>query len=437
MLFRSIPAEPGNQPLSLAGSFDLAELGIGGSTMVNDFMIDNGFVYITSAARRTVGPARLHILDISTDPANPSFVSSTDIGEVDYTSEKLPHLALAKKDDDIFITGPFADYTSLKVVNVADPEVPEVTDSWNDFRIAKIAVSGDYAYVTDDSSTLHVMRITDPGNPQEEGSARISMPAYYNKDFNVRVIGNRAYLNMWDFYAVSIMDVSNPSLPDETGQVEFGHCLTDVGVTGSRAYASVWDYLQFYVVDISTLSSPEVISRTEVKGSAWGIDVTEDYAFLAMGASTTGADDSGGLVIFDINNPAAPLGRSPAWNPVTGNHDVQVYADPGETRAYVVVGRPMTGAATPDQLSTNPGLRIVDFSSATDPVELGAYHFPAPEGGGDPPQGMGVHKVGDYAYLAADEGGLFILNVAQPAAPTLEYQWNPRSEEHTSELQSH
>ena len=427
LLVIQIPADPGNQPLSLVGSFDLADLGIGGANPVNDFMIGDGFAYLTSAERRTVGPARLHILDISTNPISPSFVSSTDIGEVDYTREKLPHLAMAKKDDDIFVTGPFTDYTYLKVVNVADPEMAEVTDSWTDFRIAKIAISGNYAYVTDDLSTLHIMQITDPGNPQEKGSARISMPDYYNKDFYVRVLGDRAYLNMWDFYAVSIMDVSNPSSPDETGQVEFGHCLTDVGVTGSRAYASVWDYLQFYVADISSPSSPEVIIRAEVKGYAWGIDVTEDYAFLAMGASTTGAADSGGLVIFDINNPATPLGRSPAWNPVTGNHDVQVYADPGETRAYVVVGRPMTGASNPDHLSVTPGLRIVDFSSATSPMELGSYHFPAPEGGGDPPQGMGVHKDGDYAYLAADEGGLFILNISQPATPALEYQWNPSS----------
>lgn len=425
LLVIEIPADPGNQDLTLVGSFDLAGLGVGGANLINGFMVSEGFAYLSSSERRTVGPAHLHILNISTNPASPTFVGSTDIGEVDYTREKRPQLALARKGDDVYVTGPFTDYSYLKVVDVSNPEVPEVTDSWSDFLIVNIDISGDYAYVTDASSTLHILKITDPGNPEKFGSKRMEMPAYYNKEFEVKVVGDRAYLHMWDCYAVGIMDISDVSAPDEIGQVEFGHCLTDVSVTDSYACASVWNYLQFYLVDIGLPQSPAVVARSEVKGYAWGIDTYGDYAFLAMGASTTGDADSGGLAIFDINNPAAPVGHSPAWAPATANHDVQVYVDPAAQLAYVVVGTPLTEASNPDHRSITPGLRIVDFSTVTSPVEIGAYFFPAPAGGGDPPQGRAVHQAGDYAYVAADEGGLFILNISEPATPTLASQWNP------------
>ena len=175
----------------------------------------------------------------------------------------------------------------------------------------------------------------------------------YDTPAHLETSGNYLYVGG---NALVIVDVSNVSTPGEIGRVEFGHCLTDVSISDSHAYASVWDYLQFYVVEMDPIDSPEVVTRAEVKGYAWGIDTYGDYAFPAMGASTTGTADSGGLAIFDINNPETPLGHSPAWDPATGNHDVQVYVDPAEMLAYVVVGAPLTEASSPDHRSVTPGL---------------------------------------------------------------------------------
>ncbi len=76
---------------------------------------------------------------------------------------------------------------------------------------------------------------------------------------------------------------------------------------------------------------------------------------------------------------------------------------PGEANDIAVSGSLVYLAAT------TGGLRIVDLSSPTRPVELGSYIPPR--------HAYGVSIDPPYAYLAAAEAGLRIVDVSNPAAP--------------------
>jgi hypothetical protein len=58
----------------------------------------------------------------------------------------------------------------------------------------------------------------------------------------------------------------------------------------------------------------------------------------------------------------------------------------------------------------NGGLRIIDIANPAAPAEVGFYDTP-----GD---ACGVALAGNYAYVAVEQSGLLIINIADPAAPT-------------------
>jgi hypothetical protein len=119
-----------------------------------------------------------------------------------------------------------------------------------------------------------------------------------------------------------------------------------------------------------------------VRGEAQSVQVVGDLAYLAIGA--------GGLVIFDISNPAAPvrLGGLDTSGFATG---VQVVGN----LAYVA--------------DNDAGLQILDVSNPAAPVRRGGFDTSG--------SAQGVQVVGNLAYVADGGSGLQILDVSNPAAP--------------------
>ncbi len=58
------------------------------------------------------------------------------------------------------------------------------------------------------------------------------------------------------------------------------------------------------------------------------------------------------------------------------------------------------------------GLQVLDVSDPTHPTEVGGYNTPG--------EAFGVYIKGDYAYVADNEEGLTILDISNPIDPTLE-----------------
>lgn len=242
------------------------------------------------------------------------------------------------------------------------------------------------------------------------------------------MFGNYAFLFNIDNYAVYTFDVSSPCNTTLIDTIPFAHDWKDIAASDTNSvFASVWNFYQLYSLDVSNVMNPVISHRTEVKGSGWGIDVKNNFAYLAMGMQNPNylpPTKSGGLIVYDISNLNQPLEKG--WNPPdTLNNDVQVFVNPQSNLAYVIAGQPNSeGESFENHSSNNPGLRIVDVSNPNSLVQLGEINIT--------PQCRGIFQKGNYAYIAAsslesitviDTSGLYIVDVSNPANPYVVGKW--------------
>ncbi|MTJ23844.1 DUF4347 domain-containing protein [Dolichospermum sp. UHCC 0352] len=130
--------------------------------------------------------------------------------------------------------------------------------------------------------------------------------------------------------------------------------------------------------------APTLVGNYNTSGSAWGVQVVGNYAYVG--------DWNSGLQIIDISNPTTPT--------LKGNYDTPNYA----------IGVQVVGnyAYVADYYS---GLQIIDISNPTTPTLKGNYDT---SGGA-----IGVQVVGNYAYVADESSGLQIIDISNPTTPTL------------------
>ncbi|MCG2812537.1 MAG: hypothetical protein L6428_13970 [Candidatus Aminicenantes bacterium] len=433
-----IAGDPGHPRLQPEGTFDLGPLGIYGglprSDYVHDFHADGGHLYLTTARPRQENePAKLHILDVSSRPAQPVFVSTTSFANVD-SLRTIPYLEMAQHGNLLLINGPFLEpgqgWSVVKVVDIQDPHRVQVLGGWspavsNGKTLYKLAVSGNRAFATDSARRFLSFDVSDPTHPGQLAAARLPMPEDHPaREFRIHLSGGRAFLYFADYYAVMVFDVSREGLLPLLSEIPFGHAHQDVSAEGTRVYAAVWDWMQLYTLDPWNGTPGHVLQRTPVWGSAWGIKVMNGRAYMAMGASTVGDSRIGGLHVFELGSPDRLLAQVPAREPVMENVDVDVDVQngPGRNLAYVVVGQPH--AFTEERTSVEPGLRIIDLDE-NPPREIGFCPFAPDHPGGAPPQGRAVHKPeGIYAYVAAKEAGLLIVDVSDPSQPREVVRWH-------------
>lgn len=116
-------------------------------------------------------------------------------------------------------------------------------------------------------------------------------------------------------------------------------------------------------------------------GKIYGVDVQGDYAYMGEG---------GCLTILNIANPGSPVvvGRTATMRDLV--YGVTVFGD----YAYIA--------------NYTGGLRIIDISDPTNPVEVGFYDTPG--------YSNYVDVSGIYAYVA-DRDSLRIINISNPSTP--------------------
>ncbi len=98
---------------------------------------------------------------------------------------------------------------------------------------------------------------------------------------------------------LKLADLTNPAAPSALGALALPTEIRSIAVSGSYAYVSDVDTL--FVVDVLDPAHPAVLGSTPA--IAFDIVVDGTRAFVAAGA--------GGLLVFDVSNPAAPsrIGR--------------------------------------------------------------------------------------------------------------------------------
>jgi len=202
--------------------------------------------------------------------------------------------------------------------------------------------------------------------------------------YHVFINDNYAYIGD-GLEGLRIIDISNPSLPEEIGVWDIGHLVSGVFVTGFMA----WVACQFYglhLIEVSTPSSPVDIAAWDISGTSDVTDevfISDDYAYVI--------DVLSGLRIIDISSPLTPFLVGSAY--ITGANNVYVNGD----YAYVIADE------SPD------GLRIIDVSSPSSPFQVGFYDIEEP---------IDIYVYGTYAYVTTRYDGLRIIDVSTPSSPS-------------------
>lgn len=346
------------------------------------------------------------IIDIS-DPTNPVPISSYDTNNA---------MDVAVSNNYAFV----ADGSrGIKVIDLTDPLQPIEFASLPGGEALSLAVSDNFAYVAD-SSGLRVVNILIQGSSKEVASCRTGGRAY-----DLELNGNYAYIAGHQ-QGLQIIDISDPLSVDDDSLIATSETLyaSDLAVRGSHAYVADGRG-GLKIIDVSPArdglnnTRPRLIASADSGNNTRGIAIQQDYVFLA--------DETSGLQIFDISDPARPLrvASVATINPrdvaVTGSHAFTIGADGMKVIDIANLNEPRIAAAYESgpgsalelkgntaYMVTSSGLLLLDVSEPLKPVKSGFYASKYSED---------VYIENNYAYLAEGYKGLTILDISDPANP--------------------
>lgn len=204
----------------------------------------------------------------------------------------------------IAINGQYAYVTSrtdgLKIINISNPENPVLVHTPQASDIdGRITISGTYIYTATDS-----LRVYDIGNPTQP--ILVANGGSVCKASELIVVDELLYMAAGDC-GVYIFDISDPLNPVQVANYsDLGISAVDIDVIGDFVYI-VDGYglikhppLDFpaslMVVDISELSNPQIVSVNNMY-HAMSVSHEGDHAFVSEGWE---------LSVFDISNVATP-----------------------------------------------------------------------------------------------------------------------------------
>jgi hypothetical protein len=372
-------------------------------------------LYISGSYAYIVDTFGFWIIDIS-DPSNPIQTDSIDIIGAAGVFVMYPHAYVASVD-----VGVPTGWQGLWVLDVSNPDNAIVLVHNDTIQYAiDVYVSGQYAYISNQSGGLKIFDVSDASNPIEIGYYDTSGSAY-----EVELIGPNAFVAD-GLEGFKIIDVSDPTSPFEIGAYT-DNAARKVHLSGSYVYvAGVED--GFHIVDISSLINPVESGSYRAQGIPMDVFISDSKAYIAVSGDIF--TESTGLWIVDITSPSDPE--------ILGNYDT-----PGNARnlyvegnyAYIADGDHglrVISVANPNNPSEvgelitpnaadvyivdsnayladwNEGLKVIDISTPSNPIEIGSYQDYG---------GAAVHVSGSYAYMAAGANGLRIINVTTPSNP--------------------
>ncbi len=189
--------------------------------------------------------------------------------------------------------------------------------------------------------------------------------------------------------ALLIYDTS--SLANPIGELSLQDVVSDIKVVGNKAYLAN-DNKGLQIIDVSNPAKPSVLgSYDEYEGSG-------SSAFIGLdvfGNLVCTADHWEGLKTLDVSNPDSPVLRSTQGFSYF-ERDVKVSG----TVAFVISSHRPHGAL----------LNAVNVTDPDSPVVIGSLSLPLA------PSRLALSSDSHYAYIAAEEGGLIIVDIADPGA---------------------
>jgi hypothetical protein len=292
---------------------------------------------------------------------------------------------------DLEVVGHYAflanEFDGLKVVDFADSTNPVVVDSLPTLGLTMgIAISsnGAYAYTAERGGGVQVVNISDPTNIYQEGVCSLSNPVF-DVSSSGRIVSGAADV----FVIVNVSSPSNPYLVASNDHPPGNHQV--IKSQGDYLYIGTQGSLR--ILDIGDITNPTEVgtySLPQRQTNLKGLDIAGNYAFIGRG--------DGVFQILDISDPASPqpLGSCNL------SGDIQDLVVEGDY-AYV----------------TSDLLFLVNVSNVSAPTLVSTYDP------GGPGLLLGIEVVGNYAHIANDLQGLFIVDVSDPFNPSFVSQLNP------------
>jgi hypothetical protein len=279
----------------------------------------------------------------------------------------------------------------LQVLNVSNPSSPSeisfvpITDSYG------LCSEGNNTYV---ASSYDGLRVYDTSNPTSINEVGYYKPTIFRQATDVFIKDNKAYIVGWDYGAgLSIIDVSNPTIPSNSILDTPGSAN---GVDIKNNYAYVADYGSMKVVNIQNVMAPANISSFPSLGSAKDIVTSNKYAYLA--------NQYHGIQIINIENPASPYQVSQITSNLLDYIDI---TDIFLLSNYLYV-------AEYDEIT------VINTNVPSNPSKVASYW---------PLSNLtGIYVLGNYIYCAEENHGLMIFNnpFSQDSPPNIQIT-NPQN----------
>ena len=230
----------------------------------------------------------------------------------------------------------------------------------------------------------------------------------------ISVFDNYAYVVSGFDNSLSIIDISDPTNPQEIGvTTRLFNFSCSVYVSGNYAYVTSSNDNSLFIIDISDKTNPIKVGQiqdTESGGTAQVLDNPINISVSGFYAYVVSRDDDG-LSIIDISDPTNPTevgyiqdnGQGGTAQVLDDARDVYISGN----YAYVTA-------------SIDDGLSIIDISDPTNPTEVG--YIQDTEQGGTAQvldSAHGVYISGNYAYVTSHyDEGLSIIDISDPTNPT-------------------
>lgn len=342
----------------------------------------------------------------------------------------------------------------LVIFDISDPSKPVRIANYNpggDSFTREVQVYGKYAYVA--GQAIHVVDVSNPAAPVQAGQVSGSAGYYYN----LAVAWPYLY-SLGTFGSFFVFNISNPAAPtlvSTTGVANCGNCFPSRLLAFGPLLTAGCECSSPFLIDAQNPSTPTLVGRMSqnqyakrmaIKGSllamtdsySGGLDLytlaprppvpaqggtfsagtysyTTGFApWLRMGIAT---NKQSGLNILDVStNPNAPT----QWQAYSLPGAVGVYADRSTAYAYVPQSVYNSGTGFNDAQLT-----AIDISNPANPTPANGSVSMA----GCPMMNFAntrcdcsayqVDVQGGFAYVATGLGGIAVVDVRIPQAPTL------------------
>ena len=393
----------------------------------------------------------LWIVDV-TDPQNPAEVTQF---QTSYYS-----IDVVLRDTLLFIADSSPDQpassAALTIVNVADRTNPVLLKSMDFFgNVTDVDVYGNVASITNDGF-VRTIDVSDPGNPAELG------------EYQVRGIASKVAVANGLVFSVDIedeytgpdnfqlLDISSPDNPVPSGRLDLNEKVTGV-VCGKdcafaigstiRSISPGKSFQESSYVTAGTVEGAELDGDTLLAASDNGLEVIDvsdpgnmkqlriynfpgtdvvfrnNYIFLA----------GTGIQIFDVSDSSSLPVRSLQTGDMPVSmvlHDDYLYvaaryaggevynvSDPANAFHVKTFGSSTYNDAdisgTRLYMKTPNSFHIYDISDPENPVKVGTYN--------GTPEMRSIMALGDYVVIADGRNGIKVVDVSDPADPTVSY----------------